>query len=148
MESSIINAVGVLFFCVNTGRHLYLMRNDKKHNESWGLPGGKIENGESLLAAIERECTEELGKMPDYVNLIPIEQFTTKDGKFAYHTFICCIEEEWAPVLNNEHTGYAWVDCKIVPKPLHPGLWNTINFNAIKHKIDMVTESFNLCHSD
>jgi ADP-ribose pyrophosphatase YjhB (NUDIX family) len=148
LELGAVNAVGVLFYCVTTSRHLYLMRADKKYKQTWGLPGGKIEAGESLLAAIERECTEELGGMPDYINLIPIEKFTTKDDVFCYHTFICCVEKEWLPTLNNEHIGYAWVDNNIVPKPLHPGLWNTINFDTIKDKITIITDGFSQYRKD
>ena len=61
MESSIIKAVGVWFYAVNTRRYLYLMRNDSKHPGSWGLPGGRVELGETLMTAITRECEEEIG---------------------------------------------------------------------------------------
>ena len=101
MEPSTVNAVGVWFYAVDTGRYLYLMRNDVKHPGAWGLPGGRIESGETLLQAIKRECTEELGAMPDYLRLIPLEKFTTVDGVFAYHTFFCNVVKEFVPVLNH-----------------------------------------------
>ena len=87
MESSIVNAVGVWFYAINTGRYLYLMRDDAKHPDTWGLPGGRMEPGESMMDAMIRECTEELGTMPEYIKLVPLEKFTTADQHFAYHTF-------------------------------------------------------------
>ena len=86
MESSPLNAVGVWLYSQATNRYLYLLRNDPKHPGSWGLPGGKVEQDESLLDAIQRECAEELGKYPDVVRLVPIEHFTSADNKFVYHT--------------------------------------------------------------
>ncbi len=135
MESSAVNAVGVWFYAVDTGRYLYLMRNDPKHPGSWGLPGGRVEPGESLRDAMFRECREELGFVPDFMRLVPIEKFTTVDGAFAYHTFYCSIETEFVPSLNHEHLGYAWIDSGTWPRPMHPGLWSTVNFDAVRDKI-------------
>jgi 8-oxo-dGTP pyrophosphatase MutT (NUDIX family) len=131
-------AVGVWFYSLRTQRYLYLMRSDPKYPGSWGLPGGKAQHGESLLDALQRECQEEIGQWPDYINLAPLEQFTSADGSFVYHTFFCCVDREFQPYLNNEHLGYAWIDSATWPRPMHPGLWNTVNLDAIKSKIDVI----------
>jgi len=138
MEHSIVNAVGVWFFSLDTQRYLYLMRRDNKHPMTWGLPGGKQELGETLLGCMERECLEELGFMPKYVNLVPLEKFTSSDNTFAYHTFFCCITNEFQPTLNYEHLGYAWIEMGAWPKPMHPGLWNTVNFDVVQEKINVI----------
>jgi 8-oxo-dGTP pyrophosphatase MutT (NUDIX family) len=141
MEYSDMMAVGVWFYSLDTDRYLYLLRNDKKYSNTWGLPGGKVELGETLLAAIERECSEELGSMPDTVKLVPLTQFTSPDEQFVYHTFFCCVTAEFQPVLNDEHLGYAWIDAGTWPKPMHPGLWNTVNFDSVQEKIESVKNS-------
>jgi 8-oxo-dGTP diphosphatase len=136
VESGVVNAVGVWFYAIDTQRYLYLLRNDARHPNYWGLPGGKIEDGETLIQGIERECQEELGYMPDYIQLAPLEKFTTPDLKFSYHTFFCSLHKEFQPILNDEHVGWAWINSGTWPKPMHPGLWSTVNFDAVKSKIE------------
>ena len=135
MVTSAISAVGVWFYAISTNRYLYLMRDDRKHPESWGLPGGKVEANETLLNALERECQEEIGSMPEYLKLVPLEKFTSPDGGFVYNTFFCSVADEFQPTLNNEHVGWAWIASGTWPKPMHPGLWSTVNFDAVRHKI-------------
>ena len=133
-----MNAVGVCFYSFDTQRYLYLMRNDSKYPNTWGLPGGKCEPNETLMQTIERECQEELGNFPEYIRLIPLDHFTSADGVFCYHTFFCCVAEEFQPTLNDEHLGYAWIDSTTFPKPMHPGLWTTVNFEIVKEKIETI----------
>jgi 8-oxo-dGTP pyrophosphatase MutT (NUDIX family) len=135
MEPSVVTAVGVWFYAMSTQRYLYLMRSDPKHPGSWGLPGGRAEPTETLLDAMNRECREEMGFVPDYFRLIPLEKFTTADAGFEYHTFFCVVDQEFQPTLNSEHLGYAWIDSGTWPRPMHPGLWSTVNFQAVQSKI-------------
>ena len=138
MESSPVNAVGIWFYAQDTQRYLYLLRNDPRHPGTWGLPGGKIDAGETLIQAIERECTEEMGAMPNYIRLAPLEKFTSADKGFVYHTFFCSVATEFTPVLNDEHVGWAWIASGHWPKPMHPGLWSTVNFDAVREKTSVM----------
>ena len=142
MESCIVNAVGVWFYSTSTDRYLYLLRNDPRHQNTWGLPGGKVEEGETLIQAIERECFEEMGSVPVYEKLIPLEKFTSADSKFVYHTFFCTIGNEFIPTLNEEHNGWAWISAGSWPKPLHPGLWSTINFDVVQEKVNSLKKIY------
>jgi 8-oxo-dGTP pyrophosphatase MutT (NUDIX family) len=142
MEHCSLKAVGVWFRSKSTGRYLYLIRNDNKNPGAWGLPGGKIETGETLLGGMERECTEELGSFPAYERLIPLEKFTSADGAFEYHTWVCVVAGEFTPVLNHEHLGWAWIDAGTWPRPMHPGLWNTVNIDAVQSKILLLEQDF------
>lgn len=132
-------SAGVFFFCKSTNRFLYLLRRDA--NYSWGVPGGKIEENETLLEGLERECKEEINYFPNNAKLIPIQKFV--NNNFTYHTFFCAIDQEFIPILNNEHVGYAWIGDEQHPKPMHPGLFSTINIDIVKEKIKSLTENKN-----
>ena len=126
-------SAGVFFYASSTNRFLFLLRNDSKNPSNWGIPGGKVEKGETLIEGIERECTEEIGFFPSTAKLVPIQKFI--NHSFTYHTFFCKVENEFMPTLNDEHSGYCWVDPAHYPKPLHPGLFNTINFDVVQEKL-------------
>lgn len=139
-RSWVKNSVGIIFYAINTGRHLFLLRNSKVNNE-WGLPGGKVERGETLKMALQRECIEEIGWWPEEPKLFPIEQFTSEDCKFIYHTFYSMVNTEFTPILNHEHIGYCWIDVSTYPKPLHRGLFSTLNYSTIREKIAIIHDS-------
>lgn len=127
-------AAGVFFYSTSTSRYLYLLR---KNSHNWGMPGGKINPEETLLEGIIRECKEEMGFFPEQAKLIPIQKFT--NHAFVYHTFFCQLVDEFIPRLNEEHCGYAWVGEDFYPKPLHPGLYNTVNFDVVQAKLKALT---------
>jgi 8-oxo-dGTP pyrophosphatase MutT (NUDIX family) len=131
------NAAGVFFYSSSTNRYLYLLRSDK-NNTTWSIPGGKVEKGETLLEGIERECVEEMSFFDPEMKLIPIQKFI--NGNFVYNTFFCQVKEEFIPVLNYEHCGYAWVGDNQYPKPLHPGLFSTVNFDVVQKKLKALTK--------
>jgi 8-oxo-dGTP pyrophosphatase MutT (NUDIX family) len=126
-------SAGIFFYSKNTKRFLYLLRTDTKNPGNWGIPGGKIEEDETLLDGLQRECVEEIGYWPDSPKLVPIQKFV--NNTFTYHTFFSQIEEEFIPILNKEHCGYAWVGESQYPKPLHPGLFSTVNFDVVQKKL-------------
>lgn len=135
MDTNVIEGVGTFIYSTSTHRYLFLLRNTKKYAGTWGLAGGGIEAGEYLLHSLHRELDEELGYDFTQTKVIPIEKFTSDNGRFTYHTFIIPIDEEFVPILNSEHRGYCWVSLDDHPKPLHPGVWRTINFSSVVDKI-------------
>lgn len=129
-------SAGIFFYCSRTKRFLYLLRSDA--NYAWGVPGGKIENDETLLEGLERECLEEIGWFPKHAKLIPIQKFV--NNSFTYHTFFCSVQDEFVPLLNDEHVGYAWIGDNQHPKPMHPGLFSTVNIDIVKEKLETLTK--------
>lgn len=132
-----INAVGVLFYSTSTNRVLYLLRNDRE--QCWGIPGGKIERGEVLREALKRECSEEISTWQDDFKLYPLECYT--NGTFKYHTFFVAVDDEFVPRLNDEHCAYCWCEWGAFPRPLHSGLFSTVQYPIIQQKISLILEA-------
>lgn len=129
-------AAGVFFYSKSTNRYLYLLRSDNK-NPTWSIPGGGIEEDETLLEGVSRECHEEMSYDISSLKLIPIQKFV--NNSFIYHTFFCEVTDEFIPNLNHEHVGYAWVIEGLYPKPLHPGLFSTVNIDIVIEKLNSLT---------
>lgn len=129
-------AAGVFFYSKSTNRYLYLLRSDQR-SPTWSIPGGGIDDDETLLEGIIRECHEEMSFDISELKLIPIQKFV--NNTFVYHTFFCEVDKEFIPELNDEHVGYAWVREGQYPKPLHPGLFSTVNIDIVIEKLNSLT---------
>lgn len=68
--------------------NLYESNAKQLHGDYWCLPGGAVDDGEGLHAALEREMMEELGVKPDIGPLLYIQQFGNAEKEyleFFYH---------------------------------------------------------------
>jgi len=126
---------GSIICSLHTKRFLLLQRTSAKSLGQWGLVGGTNNDGETPWQGLEREIEEEIGHLPEFKKIIPLELFVSNDEKFNFHTYLCFVKDEFIPTLNSEHSGYAWVEFGKWPKPLHQGLRNTLNNAIIKTKI-------------
>lgn len=135
--------VGALIYAQSTKRYLFLLRSKSRYAGSWGIVGGKIESGETVIHGLVREIQEEIGQ--DFTNrkFIPLETFTADNRKFVYYTFLVNVDAEFVPQLNDEHRGYCWVELNDHPRPLHPGLWRSFNFDIVKKKIKTLESILN-----
>lgn len=133
--SDINSSCGALIYCTTTQRYLFLLRTDGKFPDTWGLVGGKIEPGESIIDGLNREILEEMGGEINGAKIIPIEQYNSDNKRFVYHTFLIKVEDEFAPLLNREHKGFCWVPLNHHPKPLHPGVYRTIRLEKTRNKL-------------
>ena len=139
MQDNIVCS-GALFYSVNTKRFLFLQRNDSKTKGQWGLVGGRAKSYEMVFEGLKREIEEEVGPLPQFKKVIPLELFTSNDQKFFFNTFVIAIADEFLPKLNHEHNSYAWCAFEYWPKNLHAGLRNTLNNKAIKGKLQTILD--------
>ena len=144
MASNSLNQVicsGGLFLAKDTSRFLFLLRTQGKTAGSWGIVGGKKEPGDiTAYDALTREIQEEVGKTPAIKKVIPLELFTSNDQNFQYNTYVLLVDKEFIPVLNEEHSGYAWCNYENFPKPLHQGVRNSFTNKIIKAKIELLLD--------
>lgn len=102
---------------------------------TWALPGGKLNLNESVLEALSREIEEELGGVIREPILIQIDKFVSNNAKFTYTTYFVSVDNEFVPLLNSEHIGYAWLPLTSAPRPLHPGISRTMKNPGVMDRI-------------
>ena len=142
--NDVITCSGALFYTLKTNRFLFLHRTSGKRNNMWGLVGGQNEGSETPWEGLRREIEEEIGFLPEIKKTLPLESFISQDNKFLFHTYLCVVQEEFIPTLNNEHDGYAWCSFTKWPKPLHHGLRNTLQSKVNLSKLETVFQIINL----
>ena len=132
---------GGIFLAKDTRRFLFLLRTQGKTAGTWGLVGGKKEPSDNTAYdALTREIEEEVGKTPTIKKIIPLELFVSNDQHFQYNTYVLLVDREFTPILNEEHSGYAWCDYENYPKPLHQGVKNSFTNKIIRAKLELLLD--------
>ena len=135
---------GALVYAKRTRRFLLVQKAAGKHKGTWGLVGGTNITGENPWQGLQREIEEEIGFMPTILKTIPLETFVSNDTVFNFHTYLCVVEDEFIPLLSDEHTAWAWAAMDSAPKPLHQGLRTSFTNRAIRTKLQTVFEIMEL----
>lgn len=145
-----ITGAGIMFLAPKN-EVLFLKRGDGgDYPGFWCFPGGTTEPGETAGETAVRETKEELGFMPPgdkrafwTRRIAPRDAHVYHEGGLAdqvhaqegdnlpgepgpnevidFTTFIQPVEKHFDPVVNGEHTGFAWAKASQPPEPLHPG---------------------------
>lgn len=104
--------VGV--FCEHEGKILLLHRNDNKpQGNTWGVPAGKVEDGEDITHAILRELEQETGISidPDQLKYFTKLYVRYPEYDFVYHIFHLRLNKPQNIKINsNEHKGFVWIE--------------------------------------
>lgn len=96
-------------FIVYTDDEKILWLRRTKDN-SWGFPGGHVEEGESPIEGAIRESKEEICYVPNSgLSLIH------EDGNVRLYT---CNDGYFEPSLNDEHDAFLWATIEDAPEPL------------------------------
>lgn len=136
-----IHCAGAVFLAKNTQRFLFLLRSQGRTANTWGFAGGKVEPCDlTPYDALLREISEEVGETPKIVKTVPIELYQSLDEHFYYNTYVLIVDNEFIPVLNSEHMGYAWVTYNHWPKPLHQGVRTTLSSRTTKTKLETILD--------
>ncbi|MCK4944880.1 MAG: NUDIX hydrolase [Alphaproteobacteria bacterium] len=115
---------GVYILARDTGRILALKRSaNVRSPRTWGIPGGKMEDGETPEQTAVREVFEEIRYRSKVFDLRPLVQFKTEDGVFKFNNFLVVVDKEFVPGLDHETETFKWVNgLEDWPEPSHHGV--------------------------
>ncbi len=91
--------------------HRYLLVHERKHGQGWYLPAGRVEPGETILQAAERETMEEAGIPIVCEGILRVEHTPVQSGS-RVRVFILARPADDTPpksVPDEETLGAAWV---------------------------------------
>ena len=95
---------------IHDGKILCVQRGPAKYDyisHKWEFPGGKVEEGETKLAAIVREISEELHMDISVDAFFTTVNHTYPDFQLTMHSYLCsCPTNE---LTLTEHTDFKWL---------------------------------------
>ena len=105
--------VGVGAIILREGKILLEQRGNEPARGQWTIPGGVVEVGESLEAAVLRETLEETGLHGEIVGLIDVvdQVHRDKEGKIEYHYVIIdyTVKAKGEPKPASDAAALKWV---------------------------------------
>jgi len=103
--------------------YILMLKKDKREGGGFGLIGGQVEEGESVLQAIIREAEEEAGilLLPDQLRMVHVMHRNKKKQSiitFYFHA------ERWGGIISNKqpqlHEFLAWYPIQQLPSETLP----------------------------
>ena len=95
------------------GQILFLHRQDEKsEGNKWGIPAGKIDDGEEAIGAMVREIQEETGLLIPSEQIMYFDKVFVRypDYDFVYHMFHTRLDSQPEVAINErEHKDSCWV---------------------------------------
>jgi 8-oxo-dGTP diphosphatase len=114
-------AVGAV--CLQEGRLLLVRRAHPPAAGRWTVPGGRVEWGERLVAAVTRELAEETGLRGRCGPLLGFVERIDADHHFVIFDFAVELAEESQGEAASDAAALAWVPLgDLASWPLVPGL--------------------------
>ena len=99
-------------FVDHSGETLFLHRQDyKPEGNTWGVPAGKVDDGEEILETMVREIREETGLVlpPSQISYFGKVFVKYPEYDFVYHIFHTIIKQRPKVNINlKEHKDFLW----------------------------------------
>lgn len=121
--------VGIGVFVWKNGKFFMGLRKGAHGSNTWSVPGGHLEHGESWEQCAKREVMEETGmKIKNVKFFAATNDFFEESGK---HYTTIWVESDWASgkpkVLEpDKWVGQEWRDFSTLPSPLFEPCWQNL----------------------
>ena len=87
---------------IKNGDIFAAQRGSGKHKDKWEFPGGKVEPGEKIEAALSRELCEELNIQVEPKKLLTTVNYSYPDFHLIMHCFLCRVVAGEINLLEHE----------------------------------------------
>jgi 8-oxo-dGTP diphosphatase len=105
-------AIGTSVYATRNGQILILKRAMGAAKGAWSLPGGALDEGETIEECARRELLEETGLVPTGpLSLFSVTPMFVYDHDMFIIGYTCKCEEGDVH-LSQEHSGYRWIDAQ------------------------------------
>lgn len=119
---------GCLIWSIKGEQFLLIRRSEYVPlSNTWSLPGGRVDPGETPKDAARRETYEEIGFDIKQRSLKLIYKNETHAPKFKFFTYACVVDNTFKPTLNWESSDYRWCGISDLPENLHWGVEQMVN---------------------
>lgn len=101
-------------FIINAKKQILILKrqNSEIYNDLWDVPGGKLEQGDTLLEAITREIKEESGMQLE--KIIAVLSSSKFQGQAADNPIIFrniyLVKAQGNVVISTEHQEFKWIE--------------------------------------
>ncbi len=115
--------ISVKAFILNPKKELLLIK--RKESEihaanEWEIPGGRLEEKESIEEGLKREVKEEAGIDVNVLFPLKIKHYIREDKqKIATITFLCTTKKNQEIKLSSEHSEHKWLNINKVQNEIN-----------------------------
>ena len=92
----------------------------------WSVPCGYVEEDEEIKAAAIRETLEETQIELDVASVRFLSAYPAHGGHGVFYDYICEIEEEAEPIIDEEHSEWGYFSKDEIPTPITDELRNDV----------------------
>ena len=128
--------IGINCLLIKDNQILLGKRLSKSGNNTWGMPGGKMEFGEHFEDCMKRELFEETGLVAEKYKFLQLLNDPSPEVHYIHINFLV---EEWSGNLENKEpekcAEWKWFDLNNLPKDIYfghekfiPAYLNSTNF--------------------
>jgi 8-oxo-dGTP diphosphatase len=94
--------------------------------EYWSVPCGYVEENEDIKSAAIRETLEETQIELDVASVRFLSAYPAHDGRGVFYDYICEIEEEAEPIIDEEHSEWGYFSKDEIPTPITEEMRNDV----------------------
>jgi 8-oxo-dGTP diphosphatase len=136
IDSLPVPTLGVSGIVFNNQKQVLLIqRNQPPAMGLWSIPGGKLEAGESLLEACQREIKEETGLDTEVKNIVAIVERRVEGFHYVIIDFLALLmnEENSQPIAHSDVSEARWVN-----------LENLVDYDLVAGLAEIILRTYNI----